>query len=95
MHPDSLVGARHKPSPGRKSWVPGNAQRFPLAAHFPRALLLNFKFQIFNLKFILLRFNFEVTYPSGTILTEAPSIVETTHTKQSKPGWGPTRPLPM
>ncbi len=24
--------------------------------------------------------NFEVTYPSGTILTEAPSIVETTHT---------------
>jgi arylsulfatase A-like enzyme len=25
----------------------------------------------------------------------APSIVETTHTKQSKPGWGPTRPLPM
>ena len=41
------------------------------------------------------RLNFEVTYPSGTILTEAPSIVETTHTKQQKGGCeGPHPPAP-
>ena len=28
------------------------------------------------------RLNLEVTYPSGIILTEAPSIVETTHMKR-------------
>jgi len=30
--------------------------------------------------------NFEVIYPSGIILTEAPSIVETTHTQQRRAG---------
>jgi len=43
--------------------------------------MLNFKFEIHSLEL-----NFEVTYPSGIILTEAPSIVEITHTKQRKGG---------
>jgi len=94
-----LVGARHKPSPVRKHLVPGNAQRLPLAANFPRA---------FRLQFEILNFKFEIHFrrirpatlrarprtspelrsglPSGIILTEAPSIVETTHTKQRKGG---------
>ena len=36
------------------------------------------------------RLNFEVTYPSGIILTEAPSIVETTDTKRTRVGHPPT-----
>src|SRR5580704_6288612 len=36
-----------------------------------------------------LRLNFEVIYPSGIILTEATSIVETTHTKLRRVGHPP------
>jgi hypothetical protein len=36
-----------------------------------------------------LRLNFEVTYPSGIILTQAPSIVETTDTKPRRVGHAP------
>ena len=36
-----------------------------------------------------LRLNFEVIYPSGIILTEAPSIVETTRAQQNKVGHPP------
>jgi hypothetical protein len=74
----SAVGAAQV-SPVRKHWVPDDAQRFPLAAHFPRAFAPRLKFEIHSKgsgprlcahpqKPTL---NFEATYPSGIILTEA------------------------
>ncbi len=45
----------------------------------PQFEISNFQFEIYSPGL-----TFEVTYPSGIILTEAPSIVETTHTNQQK-----------
>jgi hypothetical protein len=46
--------------------------------------IANLRFQIFKFEIHSLQLNFKVTYPSGIILTEASSIVETTHTKPRK-----------
>jgi hypothetical protein len=71
MHPDTLVGVRPEVSPPRKGWEQIARKRAHLSRRiFPRASLLSFKFQISNLKFIP-KLTFEVTYPSGTILTAA------------------------
>jgi len=61
---------RPEVSPPRKGWGTNSAQARTFRGAFPASLAPHLKFEISNLKFIP-KPTFEVTYPSGTTLTEA------------------------